>query len=90
MRLFNTFHDSVPMYLQQWIDRIMHTNGFVCNGDRLTGCDRVIIFISYLSHGICSWTIYRSNGDIDVGMFILEKMENSNTRGSKKSYANKL
>ncbi len=72
--LFNTFHSDVtPKYLQQYIDRLAIINGLKFTGDKITGEDKATVFISNLSHGICSWTIYKSDGDVELGMFILEK-----------------
>jgi len=74
-KLFNTFHtDVTPTYLQQYIDRLAVINGFKFTGDKMTSEDKSTVFISYLSHGICSWTIYMSNGDTEFGMFILENL----------------
>lgn len=72
--LFNTFHINVtPKYLQQYIDRLTVVNNFKFTGDKMTGENKATVFIGNLSHGICSWTIYKSDGDIELGMFILEK-----------------
>lgn len=75
-KLFNTFHtDVTPKYLQQYIDRLAKINNFKFTGDKLTGEKKATVFIGHLSHGICSWTIYMSNGDTELGMFTLEKSD---------------
>lgn len=72
--LFNTFHNDVtPKYLQQYIDRLAIIHDLKFTGDKMTCKNKATVFISNLSHGICSWTIYKSDGDIELGMFILEK-----------------
>ena len=73
-KLFNTFHTNVtPKYLQQYIDRLVIINNLKFTGDKMTSKDKATVFIGSLSHGICSWTIYKSDGDVELGMFILEK-----------------
>lgn len=72
---FNTFHSNVtPKYLQQYIDRMAIINNLKFTGDKITGENKATVFISHLSHGICSWTVYESNGNTEIGMFMLEKL----------------
>lgn len=74
-KLFNTFHVEVtPKYLQQYIDRLTVVNKLKFTGDKMTCEKKATVFIGNLSHGICSWTIYMSNGDTELGMFTLEKL----------------